>query len=353
MTGSPRVGDAKESGYHLGDVVLDHYSAEHEPVARITVESLKPIPQGPQIGAGKPLIEHTEPFLDNSDHVDNAIRRRRIGRYRVTLGQRLPADCAHPGRRTQFGQIFRPRDADDLVERVPFVRMRLAAAKHDVGQFVELKHPERQLETFRIDDLGQPGKMGRVFVMRIKDDDPQLRPHGKRLLQQQTDRSRLANAGRSQNGEVTTDQFADVDLRGDLFVLAQPADFDALPAMKCVDRSKIARAYPVRGRAKRGKRAHAAMKKARAVGIVDNFAVELDPYAGGVRLAFGPPAVVGLDFADCADQTRAPVGDRDKMANRPLLFVQSEWTAEDALRSVQGHQSPDDARRLEFSPLEQ
>ena len=128
--------------------------------------------------------------------------------------------------------------------------MRLTAAEHDVGQFVESKHPERQLETVRIDDLRQAWKMRRIFVVRIKDDDPELRPHRHRFPQQEADRSRLADAGRPQNGEMTPDQFADVDFGGDRLVLAQAADFDPLAASKRVDGPKIVGADAVRGRAK-------------------------------------------------------------------------------------------------------
>ena len=42
------------------------------------------------------------------------------------------------------------------------------------------------------------------------------------------------------------------------------------------------------------------MEKRRAVGIVDNFAVQLDRDARGVGLIFGPPAVIGRNFADSA-----------------------------------------------------
>jgi hypothetical protein len=48
---------------------------------------------------------------------------------------------------------------------------------------------------------------------------------------------------------VTPYQFADVNLRWNIFILAQPADFDALPAAKRIDGSKIVGAYAVGGRA--------------------------------------------------------------------------------------------------------
>src|SRR5579872_4700459 len=95
------------------------------------------------------------------------------------------------------------------------------------------------------------------------------------------------------------------------------------------------------------------MEKGRAVGAVDDLAVELDRHARGVRLAFGPPAVIGRNFADGSDQTRAAVGDGDEMADRPLLLVHPERATDDALRSVQSYKAPDDARRLGLPPVEQ
>src|SRR3984957_4546253 len=93
-------------------------------------------------------------------------------------------------------------------------------------------------------------------------------------------------------------QFADVNLRRNIFVLAQSADLDALPAAKSVDGSEIIRADSVRRSAKRGKRAHATMKKRWAIGIVDNFAIQLNCDPDGVGLIFGPPAVIGRNFAN-------------------------------------------------------
>jgi hypothetical protein len=93
------------------------------------------------------------------------------------------------------------------------------------------------------------------------------------------------------------------------------------------------------------------MEERRAVGIVDDFAVQLDRDASRVGLAFGPPAVIGRNFADRAYQTRCPVNDGDEMADRPLLLACLERTADDALCSIQRNQAPDDARRLEPLPL--
>ena len=128
------------------------------------------------------------------------------------------ADCRRtalvPAVEIQLGLILPSCNADDLVERIPFVWIRLPAAKYDIRQFIKPEHPKGQLEAFRIDDLRQSGEMSRIFIMRIKDDDAQLRPRGQRLLQQKTDRSRLAGPGRPQHSKVTPDQFADVDLAG-------------------------------------------------------------------------------------------------------------------------------------------
>ena len=50
---------------------------------------------------------------------------------------------------------------------------------------------------------------------------------------------------------MTPDQFADVDLRRDCLVLAQPADFDALAPAKRIDGPKIVGADAMSGRAQR------------------------------------------------------------------------------------------------------
>ena len=94
------------------------------------------------------------------------------------------------------------------------------------------------------------------------------------------------------------------------------------------------------------------MEKRRAVGVIDNFTIEFDRDASGIGLMFGPPAVIGRNFADGAHQTRVPVDDGDEMADRPLVLVRPERTADHTLRSVQSHQAPDHARWLDVPPVE-
>src|SRR5271154_1444779 len=163
--------------------------------------------------------------------------------------------------------------------------------------------------------------MRRIFVVRVEDDDPELRPHRHRLPQEEADRSRFADARRPQNGKMASDQFADVDFGGNGLVLAQPADFDALAPSKRIDGPKVVGTDSVRGRAEGGKRAHAAMKVRRAGRIVDNFAGQLDRDAGGVDLRRRPSTVVSLDVAYRADQTRGLVDYGDQMSDRPVFFA--------------------------------
>ena len=158
----------------------------------------------------------------------------------------LPAHRTGHRRRTSVREIFRPCDPNQLIERVPFVRMRPTATENDIGEFVEAKHPERQLEGVRINNLRQSGKMGRVFVVWIKDDDAQLWPHRDRLPQEEAHSRRLPDSCRPQHREMSSDQFADVDLRRDDVILAQFPDFDPLSSAETVDGSKIVGAYPVR-----------------------------------------------------------------------------------------------------------
>ena len=140
-------GYAKEARDDLGDIVLDHQPAKHEPKPRIAVEPLEPVAQRPEIGTGEALIEHAEPVLDDGDDVDDAEGRRRIGGDRNPFGHWLAPHRAGRGRRPQFDKVLCLGGADDFVKRVPFVGVRQTAAEDDVGQFVESKHPERQFET--------------------------------------------------------------------------------------------------------------------------------------------------------------------------------------------------------------
>ena len=194
--------------------------------------------------------------------------------------------------------------------------------------------------------------MGRIFVVRVENNNAKLRHHGERLLQKQAHGGRLTNAGRSENGKMAPHQLAYVNLCRDIFVLAQPTDLDALPAPESIDGSKIICANSVRRGAQRGKRAHAAVEKRHAARIVDNFAVQLNGNPSGVRRVFGPLAVISRNFANSAHQTRGPVNDRNEMANGPLLFIQFEGAADDALCSIQGHQSANDASWLQLSLFE-
>ena len=57
---------------------------------------LEPMAESAQIGAGKPLIEQAEPFLDHCDDVDNAIWGWRIGSHRIPLGDWLTPHRARP-----------------------------------------------------------------------------------------------------------------------------------------------------------------------------------------------------------------------------------------------------------------
>ena len=133
---------------------------------------------------------------------------------------------------------------------------------------------------------------------------------------------------------MTPNQFTDVDLCGNILILAQAADFDPPLTAKRVDGSKIVCTYAVRRRAKGGKRPHATIKKRRSVRTVDDFAVQLDRDASGVRLAFGPSAVIRRNFADGADQTRGSMHDGDEMTYRLILLARLQRTADNALRAI-------------------
>ena len=156
--------------------------------------------------------------------------------------------------------------------------MRLTAAEHDIGEFVEAKYPERQLETVRIDDLRQLGEMGGIFIVRIEDDDPELRPDGDGFLS-----SRLTAVVLPTPVDPRTAKWRPISSltsisAGIASFWLNSADLDALSPPETVDSPKIVGAYPVCGRAEGGKRANAAMENGRARGVVNDLAVQLERY---------------------------------------------------------------------------
>src|SRR6185312_782223 len=79
-----------------------------------------------------------------------------------------------------------------------------------------------------------------VFVVRVDQEDAQVRARLQDFLQDDGDTARLADAGRAEDGEVAADHLVDVDMDGDVLVLLQRADLRAVAGRAAVDDAQLA-----------------------------------------------------------------------------------------------------------------
>ena len=82
----------------------------------------------------------------------------------------------------------------------------LEGRRHLGDQFLERQQPVRQLHVARIDDLAPLLEGGRIFVVRVEEDDVGIRILLEDRAQDQRRRARLARAGRPEDGEVLAEQ---------------------------------------------------------------------------------------------------------------------------------------------------
>ena len=162
------------------------------------------------------------------------------------------------------------------------------------------------------------GQRRREFVVRVEDQDAQVRPRFDRLAQQQCDGGRLADAGRADDREVAVQRFVDRDAGVDRLVLRKLPDDDRAAACEVVDRGQVAGADAVCDRADIGIVGDAAVEDRLAiVRIVANLADQLDADLDGVAAAGCPLQVGFVDCEDQADRARRLEIDRHHLADRP------------------------------------
>ena len=98
------------------------------------------------------------------------------------------------------------------------------AAEKRVEGFLEIEQPERQTQVARIEHLRLVAEAAAIFVMRIDQENPQVRSRHQNLLQDHGDAGGFADAGGAENCEMLVEQFVDIDHGGDFRVLMQRAD---------------------------------------------------------------------------------------------------------------------------------
>ena len=92
-------------------------------------------------------------------------------------------------------QIGRLRQRNDFGEDLDFLVDAGTAAEEGVDGLLEIEQPERQPQIARREHLRLVAEAAAVFVVRIDQEDAQVRPRVENLLQDDGDAARLADAG--------------------------------------------------------------------------------------------------------------------------------------------------------------
>ena len=124
---------------------------------------------------------------------------------------------------------------DDLGEDLHLLLQARPAAKEDVDRFLEIEQPERQSEVLRVQHLRPVAEGMAVFVVRVDQEDAQVRPHLQDLAQDDGNAARLADARAAEQGEVLAQHVVDLDAGADGAVLLQLPDVDRVGAGRVVD----------------------------------------------------------------------------------------------------------------------
>ena len=301
--------------HHLGHgVAADGGVLEHEAVARMIAEGFDALEQLVVDRHARAVFELAHAVVDHRDEVFDPVGHRRIDAVAHIAGVLLlhqPAvgraalelDVGGLGERNGFGEDF-----DFFVDAG-------TAAEEGVDRLLEIEQPERQPQIARGQHLRLVAEAAAVFVVRIDQEDAQIRPLLQGLLQQKRNAVGLADAGGAEHGEVLAHQLLDVDLRRDGRVLLQHADIGRLAAPAAVDQPELAVAHQHRGLADRRIFGDAALEVGGARRARLDLADDVDLRgAAAVRIlvARGPLGNLG----DHADGDDAAADDAEEFSDR-------------------------------------
>ncbi len=190
-------------------VAADIGVLEHEGVARVIAEGLH-APDQLVIGHARVAVfQFAHALVEQRDQVFDAVGHRRVGGEAdvariAAFGQR----AGRPGAVLQIGGFCQ---RNDFGQDLDFLVDTGTAAEEDVDGFLEIEQPERQTQVARREHLCPVAEAPAVFVVRIDQEEAQVRPRVENLLQDDGDAARLADAGGAEDGEVPADQIVDVD----------------------------------------------------------------------------------------------------------------------------------------------
>ena len=129
---------------------------------------------------------------------------------------------------------------DQLLEDLRLLLDARPAAEEDVDDLLEIEQPERQQQILRADDVGEIAEALTVFVVRVDQEDAEVRLLLQDLGQDERDRRRLADAGGAEDGEMLAQQLLEIDVGGDCRIEPQTPDLDGLAMLDAVDDGDVA-----------------------------------------------------------------------------------------------------------------
>ena len=213
-------------------------------------------------------------LVEQRDQILDAVRHRRIGGEAGVA--RIAPFAEHAIGAGAVLQIDRLGQRDKVGKDFNFFLDAGTAAEESVHRLFEIEQPERQAQIARRKHLRLVAEAAGIFVVRIDQEDAQIRPRGENGVQNDGDAARFADAGGAEDGEVAADQMIDVDVHADIGVLLQVTDKGVIGVGLAVDEAQFALGQQHGGIADARVIGDAALEARRAVFAGLNFADQIE-----------------------------------------------------------------------------
>ena len=222
------------------------------------------------------------------------------------------------------------------------------AVEEDVDDLFEIEQPERQFQVARREHLRAVAEEAAIFVVRVDQEDPQVRPRLLKLVQDDRDARGLADAGGAEHGEVLADHVGAVDVAADAVVLLQVADVDRAGSGHLVDDAQLRVRQHGGAVADHGIVRNAALEARAAGGVAHDLAHQVELGGRDEALVPGARRDFDRDVGDQADQERFAAGNREELADGGARLIGRtglrRQEADGGLRAVDGEDAADHRR---------
>ncbi|MNY23616.1 hypothetical protein D3C86_1572890 [compost metagenome] len=141
-------------------------------------------------------LEPADPLVDHRQQVGDAVGHRRVGGDRAFF-RLAPYEAGFATALEGFLGV-----GNDVAQDVELFGHGGAAAEDDLGKLLQPEEPEGKIQRVGVDDHRKLREGGGELVVRVEDQDAQLRIGGNRLVEQQRHGGRLADARGADDGEM-------------------------------------------------------------------------------------------------------------------------------------------------------